>query len=162
MQIKFVDHQSLIKLADSNLLTVPDCGDLDKIKADVRSAIRLLSQSQQTIIIMYYFEDASIEQIAAETGMSPKQIKKLLSAARTTLKYSLKKAVVERWPAVSQDLPVCPICLNKRRAEIDKLIKAKPDSQSWRSFNQILFKEFGLKINPPILLKYHIEYHQKG
>lgn len=162
MRIEFVDHQSLAKLANRNFLAVTDREDLDEVKESVRTAIKRLPQSQQTIISMYYFEDAPFEQIAIETGLSPKQIRKLLSAAKTTLKYSLRNLAINRWPSLGVILPACPICLHKRRPEIDKMIQAKPDSQSWRLFNKALFKEFGLKINPPILLKYHIEYHQKG
>lgn len=162
MRIEFVDHQSLNKLADRNLLAVSDNGDLDEIKEAVRNAVKRLSQSQQTIITMYYFEDAPFEQIASETGLTPKQIRKSLRAAKTTLKFSLKKVAAERWPAVGQVSPACPICLNKNRDEIDRMIREKPDSQSWRMFNNGLFEKFGLKINPPILMRYHIKYHQKG
>ncbi len=140
MRIEFVDHQSLAKLANRNLLTVTDREDLDEVKESVRAAIKRLPQSQQTIICMYYFEDASFEQIVIETGLSPKQIRKLLSAAKTTLKYSLKKVAAERWPAIGKLIPACPICFHKRRPEIDKMIQEKPDSQSWRLFKQALLK----------------------
>ena len=162
MRIEFVDHQRLVKLADCNLLSVTDSGELDEIKAAVRNAIKRLSQPQQTIINMYYFEDASFEQIVIETELPPQQIKKLLSAAKTTLKYSLKEIASNRWTSIGQISPACPICFHKRRTEIERMIREKADSKSWRMFNKELFKEFGLKINPPILLKYHIKYHQKG
>lgn len=162
MRIEFVDHQNLAKLADSNLLSVTDSGELDEIKAVVRAAIKRLPQYQQTIITMYYFEDASFDQIVIETGLPPKQIRKLLSNAKTKLKYSLKKVAIKRWPSLETVFPTCPICLHKRRPEIDRMIRKKPCSQSWQKFNLELFNEFGLKINPPILLKYHLEYHQKG
>jgi hypothetical protein len=162
MQVVFVDHQTLAKLADRNLLTLADDSDLDEIKQKVRQAISRLSPNQQTIIIMYYFEDASIEQIAARMDLTPKQIHKSLSAARTTIKHALQRTVESRWPSIGQTQPACQICLHPRRAEIEKMISEKPDSHSWRLFNEKLSNEFGLKINPPIKIKHHVKYHPKG
>jgi len=162
MQIQFVDHQTLAKLADGKFPGFIIDNNLDDFKALIRNTIDRLSPEQKNIIIMYYFEDATFEQIINETGLNMKQIRKHLAAAKTTLKFALQKAVENRWPAAAKELTFCPICLHRYRREIEKLIVEKPDSQSWRTFNNELLKKFGIKINPPILLKYHIKYHQRG
>jgi hypothetical protein len=163
MQIKFVDHQTLIKLADCSPFQSSGQFDrLDDIKEAVRNAISRLPRTQQTIINMYFFENASLEQIIDETGLSPRMIRRLMSAAKTTLRYSLQDIVNKQWPSIGRASYRCPICLHKARAAIDKMIREKPDSQSWRMFNQNLSEKFGVKVNPPIMLKYHIKYHQKG
>jgi hypothetical protein len=162
MRITFVDHQTLAKLADKNLLSISDDPELNQIRESVCEAVKALPEDQQIIIRMYYFERASLKQIMVETGRSKSQINRALATAKTALKYSLAAIVEQRWPECGITLPRCPLCDNPQHQEINQLISKKPKSQNWRKFNQALFQEFGLTVNPPSLIKYHIQYHQRS
>jgi hypothetical protein len=162
MRIAFVDHQTLAKLADKNLLSLSDNPELDQLRESVSEAIKALPEDQQTIIRMNYFERASLEQIMVETGKSKFQIDRALANAKTALKHSLAGIVQQRWPDCKNILPLCPLCDHPRYKEIDQMISKRPKSQNWRKFNQALLREFGLTVNPPSLIKYHIQYHQRS
>jgi hypothetical protein len=162
MRIAFVDHQTLAKLADKNLLSLSDNPELDQLRESVNEAIKALPEDQQTIIRMYYFERASLKQIIAETGYTERKAIRAFAIAKTALKHSLAEIVKKRWPACKVKSSKCPICDHPRRTEIDSIILQKPKSQNWRQFNQMLFMEFGFTVNPPSLIKYHIQYHQRS
>jgi hypothetical protein len=158
----FVDHQTLAKMADKNLLSLSENPELDQLRESVNEAVKALPEDQQTIIRMYYFERASLKQIMVETGKSKFQVDRALANAKTALKHSLAAIVQQRWPECNIILPRCPLCDHPRRQEIDLMISKKPKSQNWREFNQALFRKFGLTVNPPSLIMYHIQYHQRS
>jgi hypothetical protein len=161
MRITFVDHQTLAKLADRNLLTSIDSPDFEQIREAVNEAIKSLPDEQASIIRMMYFERKTIKQVVTETGLTEIAIDRILRSAKTSLKYRLADFVKNRWPASKPNISTCPICVHPKRAEIDLMITRKPESQNWRKFNLALYAEFGLTVNPPLLIKYHIQYHKE-
>ncbi|MDR9854954.1 sigma-70 family RNA polymerase sigma factor [Paenibacillus sp. VCA1] len=67
---------------------VPQAAD---IRMDLRDAVDRLEETQRTIVILYYFEDMTIQQIADMLEMSAGAVKTRLYRARMTLSRRLKE-----------------------------------------------------------------------
>lgn len=67
---------------------VPQAAD---IRMDLRDAVERLEETQRTIVILYYFEELTIQQIADMLGMSAGAVKTRLYRARMTLSRRLKE-----------------------------------------------------------------------
>lgn len=74
--------------------TIPGSdGDIEKIeqKNAVVSAVMRLPEKYRTVIHLFYFEDMSVAQISAATGIRETTVKSQLSRAREMLKPLLKE-----------------------------------------------------------------------
>lgn len=60
-------------------------------KIALRDAVEALRQPYRTVVILYYYECLSVEDIAAVTSASKGAVKKQLSRAREILRQSLSK-----------------------------------------------------------------------
>lgn len=70
-----------------------ECGPEEKITAEVtlKWAVDSLKQPYRTAVILFYYENLSVLQIARITETSPAAVKKRLSRARDMLKELLKE-----------------------------------------------------------------------
>lgn len=81
------------KMAPLDDMEIPDDGaESEIIKAvSLREAVDTLSLPYRTVIILYYYEDLSIAQIAGVTGSTAVAVKQRLSRARKQLRQVLKE-----------------------------------------------------------------------
>ena len=74
---------------------VPACSDDDLPDLDLRAAIRDLSPRQREVVVLHYFLDQPVAEIAAVTGLSEGGVKHALFRARRSLANRLSSAESE-------------------------------------------------------------------
>lgn len=87
----FRSHQDVEEVAEAVQASEDYAGDLD-LKADtdrIRSAIRLLDQDQQNVVVMRFVDELSTKEIAAALGKSEGAIRVIQHRALKNLKQSL-------------------------------------------------------------------------
>ena len=89
----FRSHQDVEDMADAIQTSEDHAGDLDLRSASdgIRSAIRLLDQDQQNVIVMRFVDELSTKEIAAALGKSEGAIRVIQHRALKNLKQLLSK-----------------------------------------------------------------------
>ncbi len=82
---KTVDIDERYDLEDAS------CGYDIPTKLALREAVEELAQPYRKVVILFYYEDLTVVEIARITGASAMAVKKQLSRARNMLRDSLKK-----------------------------------------------------------------------
>jgi len=164
MQPIYVDHQTLARLAEHQIYEPnrPTDPALESLKTDVRQALDMLEKYQSRAIIMYYFEEKTISEIEKELGLNEKQIRSLIRKGLVILRHALANKAAARWRELAKARPSCPICIHEQRKAIEKMLLEKPQSQSWKAFNKHLKCVLGVSFHPPIIIKHHLKFHQRG
>ena len=157
----YVDSQTLARIAGVSPEPDFDSEDYLEFLEAVRKEVIALPESDSRVIIMYYFECRSIEEIAGEIGIGDTDIKMILRRSLLTLKSRLDKMVRARWPRRFADNPKCRICRHPQKDEIERILREKAPSESWGSVNSRLKSKLGLSFNPPSILISHMRYHMK-
>jgi len=157
----FVDHQTLEKIID-NGKEYPDDKEFEAFREKIREKVYDLDEIHRRVIIMYFFENLNLDEIADEIDLHVFQVHKLLSEALLILKHSLAETVQERWPDRFKNLNTCPVCNHPKRHLIEKIIRKKKKNESWRLVNNRLKQKTGQAFNPPSILINHLKYHTKG
>ncbi len=158
----FVDHNTLINLTADITSKFEESDDYQNFLDLVRRQVYGLDSDHRLAVVMYYFENREIGQIAAETGLNYRDICKLLRESLLILKYSLAEAVEKRWPGKFNNLNPCPICSHSARIEIEDIISSRKSGVSWGTVNKKIKRKFGCAFNPPIIMINHQKYHKKG
>ena len=162
MTLIYVDHNMLAKIASDKPSAFEDSEDYLKFLEQVRRQVYQLDKNHSRVIIMYYFENRDIDQIAAETGLGQQDIRKLLRESLLILKYALAGIVEKRWPDRFKNINTCPICSHPQRVDIEKIISAHKSGESWGKVNKRLRQKIGRTFNPPMVLINHLKYHKLG
>ncbi|HUI94075.1 MAG TPA: sigma-70 family RNA polymerase sigma factor [Chitinivibrionales bacterium] len=71
--------------------TIEDSVDRDRAFGEIRSAVLEMSPKNREVFSLFYFADASIDEIAAQTGMHSNGIKAILFKGRKTITKHLRK-----------------------------------------------------------------------
>ncbi len=161
MSLLFVDHQMLSKLVSSKKEFFGD----DKAEAFhdlIREKVYNLEDQHKQAIVMHYFENLNLTDIAGEMGLEENQVHKLLGEALSILKYVLADIVENRWPDRFKNLHLCPVCNHPEKKKIEKIISGKRNKDSWGKINSQLNKHVGETFHPPSILINHLKYHMKG
>ena len=162
MTITFIDHNTLAKIVSDKSSAFEDSEDYLAFLDQVRQRVHQLDCIHSRVIIMYYFENRDIDQIAAETGLDQQDIRKALREGLLTLKYALAEAVEKRWPDRFKNINTCPICSHPQRVDIEKIISAHKSGESWGKVNKRLRQKIGRTFNPPMVLINHLKFHNLG
>jgi len=157
----FVDHQTLEKIIDSGN-EYPNNQEFEAFREKIKEKVHELDEIHRQVIIMYFFENLSPDEIAGELDLNDFQVHKIFNEAMLILKHSLAETVQKRWPDRFKDLNTCPVCSHPKKHLIEKIIKNKKKNESWRSLNNRLKKKTGRSFNPPLILINHLNYHTKG
>lgn len=72
-----------------------DHAGFDDLRLNMRSALERLSSVQAAVLHRYYFEDATLEVIAEELGLSKERVRQIRNAAEARLKSDL--VVLSLW-----------------------------------------------------------------
>ncbi len=134
--------------------------ELERLRDIIRKEVLALEYPAGEILIRLYFEGMDAEAAAAEIGLSPESVIKISREALHVLKNRLRQVVHKRWPKFFPSAETCPICAHPERAEIERIITAKIDSESWGSVNRKLKKSVGRIFNPPMIIINHLKYHR--
>ncbi|UCD93809.1 MAG: sigma-70 family RNA polymerase sigma factor [Candidatus Zixiibacteriota bacterium] len=130
-----------------------------EIIAAVREAIEELSPLEKEFVERFYFHGQSYLKIADELGKRPRRIEGIHRRAISKLKKSLAEFVREKFDVETTVDTDCIICNSTFRKEIDAMIDAKKDEETWKNIIGALKKRYGIKIKSPQVLIGHEKYH---
>lgn len=83
--ITYVDYESVVDTMQDQNINLDQGIYLEQLHNALMKAIRGLPERQQRIVMMRYFENRSSDEIASELGISPGNVRVLLSRALTKL-----------------------------------------------------------------------------
>jgi len=127
----------------------------------VRSALKRLSSAEREFIELYYFRGCSLREIAAILHKRATRMPGLHRRALNKLKRELASFVREEFGIDTATGMNCLLCNSPHRMEIDRLILAKPERETWKRIIRILKNEFNIEITTPQILIGHLKYHIK-
>ena len=81
----YVDLESVVGVLPDDGVDMDACIYLQQIQRRLKQAIAMLPERQQKIVTMRYFEERSSADIAAELGITPGNVRVLLSRALNSL-----------------------------------------------------------------------------
>ena len=130
-----------------------------EIIAAVKEALANLTPQEREFIERFYFHGQSYLRIADDLGKKPRRVEGLHRRAVNKLKKFLAEFVREKFGVESAVNADCIICNSPYRKEIDAMINAKKDEETWKKIIGILDKHYGIKIKSPQILIGHKKYH---
>lgn len=148
----------------------PGTGDLEvsngtelerrrQIREAVAFALSKLSDNERELIEQFHYMGRSYRDIAGRSGRSIHRLEALHQRALKKLRTALAPLVKQLYGlGVSTD-PDCPICTSPHRAIIDRLIRERDKSLTWRPMIRLLKVRFGITITTPQTLIGHERYH---
>jgi hypothetical protein len=159
MRLNFIDPQTLARLIAS-----PEPADILDPKREifldnVRQTILALPDLPGRVVVMTYFEQKDIDEIACELNLPASEIKRLLKDAKLNLKNALTGLVKDYWPKKFGHLKTCPICNHPKREIIEGILTERNSSLNWAAVNKQLKLAINESFNPPSILIYHLKFH---
>jgi hypothetical protein len=131
----------------------------------VREAVGRLSPLERQFIEHFYFECKSYNQIALILNRKIYKLERIHYRALNKLRILLSDYVKTRFNLSlpeETDLKMnsrCIICKSPFRQELDKLIKAKKEGETYRSLIRIFKQKYGLEIKTPQVIIGHKRKH---
>jgi hypothetical protein len=125
----------------------------------VREAIDMLSPIEREFVDRYYFRGQTYMQIAVDLAKKPSRIEGIHRRAMGKLKKQLAAFAEEKFGIETQVGADCVICNSPFRKEIDAMINAKKEEETWKNIISILKARYGIEIKTPQVLIGHKKYH---
>ena len=94
---EFVDFD-LGSLADDESPSPAETAETDDLRVSLRDALQRLTANQATVLQRYYFDDATLEVIAAELGVSKERVRQIREAGEKKLRADF--AVLAIWQSL--------------------------------------------------------------
>jgi hypothetical protein len=130
-----------------------------QIRKAVAFALSKLGDNERELIEQFHYMGRSYREISGRSGRSIHRLEALHQRALKKLRTALAPLVKQLYGlGVSTD-PDCPICTSPHRASIDRLIRERNRSDTWRSMIRLLKGRFGILITTPQTLIGHERYH---
>ena len=133
----------------------------EQVISAVRKALEKLESHEQDFIENYYFQGKTYREIAELQNRRISRIEGLHRRSLAKLKKHLARFVKERFDIDSEIGRDCIICSSPDKEEIDKLILAKKDRETWKKIIGILRNKYQIEITTPQILIGHQKYHLK-
>jgi len=148
------------EISRKNLFDTGERNKLEKeIIEEVNRAISKLPKSDREFVQLYWFEGRSVDELASIFGKRRHNIESLNKRILRKLKYHLAGYVRERFGIDVDSGEDCIICNHPQREEIDKLLLAKKESETFRPIYRKLRERFGIVVSTPQILIGHMKYH---
>jgi RNA polymerase sigma factor (sigma-70 family) len=125
----------------------------------VREAVERLSPLERQFIEYFYFEDKSYREISVLLNKSIHRLESIHHRALGKLKMLLSNYVKTRFKLNLPEQTDCIICKSPFRQELDKLIQAKKEKETYKSLIRIFKEKYGLKIKTPQIIIGHKKKH---
>ncbi|MFH2035706.1 MAG: sigma factor-like helix-turn-helix DNA-binding protein [Candidatus Zixiibacteriota bacterium] len=130
-----------------------------KIYEMVQSALNKLTNLERFVITEYHFNGKPCSKIATELDKSRFQIEKTYRRGMNKLRNFLTPFVIEEFGLEMNFNSKCPLCRSSRRLEINQLILAKKEEDTWKKTIAELKEKYHIKITTPQILIGHQKYH---
>jgi RNA polymerase sigma factor (sigma-70 family) len=125
----------------------------------VRKAVGRLSPLERQFVEHFYFEYKSYREISVILNKSTHKLERIHHRALGKLKMLLSPYVKTRFKLRMPEETECIICKSPFRQEIDKLIQAKKEEETYKSLIRIFKGKYGLKIKTPQVIIGHKRKH---
>ncbi len=96
-------RRAVVRL-ESDVPVAPDLAAGVALRADLRAALGALTARQRACVVLYYYEDLSVPQIARALGCSAGTVKRTLHDARSALHGLVTRAGAEEGERTHADL----------------------------------------------------------
>jgi len=149
------------EISDEKRIQVVDDGDpfREETNLKVREAVERLSPLERQFVEYFYFEDKSYREISVIFNKSIHRLERIHHRALGKLKMLLSDYVKTRFKLNLPEQTGCIICKSPFRQELDKLIRAKKDKETYKSLIRIFKEKYGLKIKTPQMIIGHKKKH---
>ena len=138
-----------------------DCppGRAEMIEEAVGAALKRLTEDERELVARFHLMGQSYAEIAAQSGRAQYKLEALHARALRKLRRALAPSVRQWYPEIPAEQPDCPLCRCPRRVEIDRVIKERDRTATWRPVIRTLREEFGIVVTTPQILIGHEKYH---
>ncbi len=137
-----------------------------RVEDAVRAALERLTPREKEFAERYYFMGESYIQVAQALGLRLTRVEGLHRRVNLKLRKLLTPFVKVEYGLKINRKPGCIICRSRFRQKIDRLIRTRKKSATWKLIMMILRENHNIMIKTPQILiahqKYHMEVHQNG
>jgi RNA polymerase sigma factor (sigma-70 family) len=149
------------EISDEKRSQVEDDGDpfREETNLKVREAVERLSPLERQFVEYFYFEDKSYREISLILNKSIHKLERIHHRALGKLKMLLSDYVKTRFRLNLPEQTGCIICKSPFRQELDELIQAKKEKETYKSLIRIFKEKYGLKIKTPQVIIGHKKKH---
>jgi RNA polymerase sigma factor (sigma-70 family) len=149
------------EISDEKRSQVEDADDpfREETNLKVREAVERLSLLERQFIEHFYFEDKTYREISVLLNKSIHRLESIHHRALGKLKMLLSDYVKTRFKLNLPEQTECIICKSPFRQELDNLIRAKKEEETYKSLIRIFKKKYGLEIRTPQVIIGHKKKH---
>lgn len=150
-----IEKGGVTELSDEDKTQIID----EETNNKVREAVERLTPSERQFIEYFYFQDKTYREISHLLNKKTHKLEKIHHRALNKLKIRLSEYVKTRFGLDVQKETNCMICQSPFRRELDKLIKAKKEEETYKPLMRILNEKYGLEIKSPQVIIGHKKKH---
>ncbi len=125
----------------------------------VKEAVERLSPLERQFIKYFYYECRSYQDISEILNKETHKLERIHHRALGKLKILLSDYVKTRFRLSLPEETDCMICNSPFRQELNRLIKAKKEEETYRSLIRIFRGKYGLNIKSPQVIIGHKRKH---
>jgi RNA polymerase sigma factor (sigma-70 family) len=125
----------------------------------VGEAIKKLLPIERQFVACFYFEGKSYKEISVILNKDIRKLERIHNHALAKLKMLLYDYVKTRFKFNVPKETGCIICKSPFRQELDKLIQAKKEKETYKSLIRIFKGKYGLDIKTPQVIIGHKKKH---
>lgn len=125
----------------------------------VREAVEKLSPLERRLIELFHFECRSYQEISRVLNKKNHKLEKIHLRALSKLKLLLSDYVKTRFKINLPEETECIICKSPFRQELDRLIRAKKEKETYKSLMRVFRERYGIKIKTPQVIIGHKRGH---
>jgi len=130
-----------------------------RVREAVALALSKLNDNERELIVQFHYMGRSYREIAERSGRTIHRLEALHQRVLKKLRMALAPLVKQLYGlGVSTD-PDCPICTSPHRTTIDRFMRERNCSDTWRPMIRLLKSRFGIIITTPQTLIGHEKYH---
>lgn len=130
-----------------------------RIRQEVEAALKQLPEEERELIERFHFMGQSYRELSERSGRAEYRLESIHRRGLRRLRRLLAPLVKELYGLSDNSSTSCPLCQSPRRAEIDRLILLKPESDTWRPTMMKLREVFGIAVRSPQMIMGHKRYH---
>jgi RNA polymerase sigma factor (sigma-70 family) len=150
-----MEQRAVAEPSDEDIRQVVDVETSQK----VREAVEKLTPLEKQFIEYFYFECKSYQGISKILNKKIRKLERIHHRALTKLKMLLSDYVKTRFKLSIPEDTNCIICKSHFRQELDKLIKAKKEKETYKSLMRVFREKYGLEIKTPQVIIGHKRKH---
>lgn len=156
-----MEKQALLELSSegSHQVTDVEYPGREEIILMVSEAIKRLPPMERQFVECFYFECKSYREISVILNKDIRKLERIHNQALIKLKMLLSDYVKARFKFNIPKETACIICKSPFRQELDKLIQAKKEKETYKSLIRIFKQKYGLNIKTPQVIIGHKKKH---